>query len=519
METSRRSVLTAALAGGAGLALVTAPDAAATPLLTQAGPLPANPFTLGVASGDPLPDGVVLWTRLALDPLAGDGLGGMPSRSFQVSWQVARDARFQHVVRAGSATALPGSAHSVHVEVSGLAPGREYWYRFRTGRWLSEPARTLTAPWPGTTPASLAMSFVSCANFEAGWFTAYRRMAEDHPDLVLHLGDYQYEGKGRTGLPREHAGPETMDLATYRLRHAQYKTDPDLQAAHAVAPWLLIWDDHEVDNNYAGLMPEKPAEATTFAERRTAAYRAYYENMPLRRASIPAGPTMQLFRRIQWGELATFHMLDTRQYRDDQACGDGWRTGCTDADLASRSLPGATQEEWLTKGFRESRARWDVIGQQVFFASRDSNSSPAITTVSMDAWDGYSASRERVTKSWLDAKVRNPVVLTGDVHQSWANDLLADYRDPASAVVGSELVCTSITSGGNGTDTETGALAWNPHLKFNNNLRGYVNTTIRPQEMRADFRAVHQVTVKDQPAFTKASFRLQDGERGLQRIA
>ncbi len=519
METTRRTLLTAALAGGTGLALATAGRTSASPLLASTGPLTGNPFTLGVASGDPLPDGVVLWTRLALDPLAEDGLGGMPPRSFQVNWQIARDPLFADVERAGSETARPEAAHSVHVEVSGLAPGREYWYRFRTGNHVSEPARTMTAPFPGTMPAALAMSFVSCSNFQNGWFTAYRRMTEDHPDLVLHLGDYLYEG-WKPGLTREHAGPEPKTLSAYRLRHAQTKTDTDLQAAHAVAPWLVIWDDHEVENNYAGLNPQDMSEAEAFPQRRADAYQAYYENMPLRRTSVPSGPDMQLYRRIQWGDLATFHMLDTRQYRDDQACGDGKRSGCTDADLPERSLPGFAQEDWLAQGFRDSRARWDLIGQQVFFAQRDFDSDPAVEAYSMDAWDGYSASRDRVTRSWVDAGVRNPVVLTGDVHQAWAAELKVDYRDPDSPTVGAELVCSSISSGGDGSDTaQTEVLVSSPHIKFNNRLRGYVNTVIRPQDMDVDFRALRQVTVKDDVAFTRASFRLTDQERGLERTA
>ena len=241
------------------------------------------------------------------------------------------------------------------------------------------------------------MAFASCSNFPAGFFTAYRHLAEERPDLILHLGDYQYEGPaGTSPIGRAHVGPETVTLANYRQRQAQYKSDPDLQAAHAAAPWLAVWDDHEVDNNYADEIPERAADAPTFLERRAAAYRAYYENMPLRRTSVPSGPGMQLYRRVQWGTLATFHMLDTRQYRDDQACGDGY-DDCPDAADPARSLPGAAQEAWLADGFRTSEATWDVLGQQVFFGRRD-NDAGAANTVSMDAWDGYPASRERVAQ-------------------------------------------------------------------------------------------------------------------------
>lgn len=516
METSRRTVLRA---GAAGSLLA----AGSLPLDTRASaaslPLRADPFTLGVASGDPLPDGFVIWTRLAVSPLAPDGLGGMAPTRRQVNWQVATDERFRDVVRAGEVTAGSEWAHAVHVEVGGLQPGREYYYRFRTGRWLSRAGRALTAPAYDATPARMTMAFASCSNLPAGFFTAYRRLAEERPDLVLHLGDYQYEGGG-TGIGRQHAGPETTTLAGYRQRHAQYKTDPDLQEAHAVAPWLVVWDDHEVDNNYADDVADRPAERPGFLDRRAAAYRAYYENMPLRRTSVPAGPDLQLFRRVHWGRLATFHMLDTRQYRSDQACGDGYKE-CPDAADPARSLPGAAQEKWLLEGFRSSEAAWDVLGQQVFFGRRDRDPTAA-TTVSMDSWDGYSASRQRITRGWVEAGVRNPVVLTGDVHAHWASEITADPDDPTAAVVGSEFVTSSITSGGNGYDKPDGRhpwAEWNPNLRFWTNLRGYVSTTITARDFTADYRCVPVVTTPDAAAFTRARFVVVDGERGMHQTA
>ncbi len=516
MHTTRRTVLRAGLVAGTAALVPVSTVIDARP--SAAAVIPAsNPFTLGVASGDPAPDGFVIWTRLALDPVAPDGLGGMPSSRYPVNWQVATDERFADVVRAGAVQAGPASAHSVHVELQGLEPGREYWYRFRLGRHLSAVGRAVTTPALGSSPASLAMAFVSCSNFPAGYFTAYRRMAQEQPDLVLHLGDYQYEGGG-TGVGRAHVGPETKTLAGYRQRYGQYKSDEDLQAAHAAAPWLVVWDDHEVDNNYADDMPEKPAEQPTFLERRAAAYQAYYENMPLRRRSVPAGPDLQLYRRVQWGDLANFHMMDTRQYRSDQACGDGYKD-CPAAADPARSLPGAEQEQWLLDGFRRSTARWDLLGQQVFFGRRDNNPTAA-TTVSMDAWDGYPASRQRVTQGWVDAGVRNPVVLTGDVHAHWASDLYLDYDNPG-AVVGSELITSSITSGGNGYDELDGRhpwADWNPNLRFWTNLRGYVSTTITRTELTARFRCVPFVTAPGAEAFTRATFVLEDQVRGLQQV-
>ncbi|MBW4716029.1 alkaline phosphatase D family protein [Saccharothrix obliqua] len=493
------------LVGGAALAAV----GAGFPKL-------ANPFTLGVASGDPSHDGVVLWTRLAPSPLDGNGLGGMPNRVVPVHWELAEDERFRRVVRRGVEVARPQSAHSVHVEPFGLRPGRDYYYRFRVDGHVSPVGRTRTAPEPWSVGQDLTMCFASCAHYGEGYFTAYRRLAEDHPDLVLHLGDYQYEYAAAKKDVREVLGPETRTLADYRLRHAQYKTDADLQLAHAVAPWAVVLDDHEVENNWADEVPEQPDP--DFLKRRAAAFQAYYENMPLRRAARPNGIDMRLYRRIRWGNLATFHMLDTRQYRDDQACGDGWKT-CADAAAPGRSITGAAQEAWLLDGFRRSRARWDVLGQQVFFAERDRKDGPE-KEVSMDAWDGYLASRDRVTRGWVDARVRNTVVLTGDVHAAYAADVKADWHDPASSrTVGTELVCSSITSGGDGNDTSDEVqLRLNPHIKMHSRRRGYVRTRFSAREMRVDFRALPHVSKPGAEATTLKSFVVEDRNPGLNPV-
>lgn len=528
MHPSRRTVLGAgALVGpalltstgavGSGAAVAAAPDSRRT---AATRPFPTSPFTLGIASGDPAPDGFVIWTRLALEPLADDGLGGVPSRRYDVVWEVAEAESFRRVARRGTVSAGPETAHAVHVELTGLRPGREYWFRFRVGRHVSGVGRGVTAPAPGSLPASMTMAFASCSNYPAGFFTAYRHLADERPDLVLHLGDYQYEGPANAANLRPHAGPETTTLAGYRQRLAQYKTDPDLQAAHAAAPWLVVWDDHEVDNNYAAEVSEKPAEQRQFVDRRVAAYRAYYENMPLRRTSVPSGPGMQLFRRISWGQLATFHMLDTRQYRSDQANGDGFKPRGGGYDDPARSLPGHFQEDWLLDGFADSTARWDVLGQQVFFGGRQ-NAEAAVPTVSMDAWDGYPASRQRITQGWVDAGVRNPVVLTGDVHAHWGSDLFLDYADPTTPV-GSEFVTTSITSGGDGYDDPDGAHPWaddNPNLTFWTNLRGYVSTTITPQAMTVDYRCLPRVTTPGAEVFTRRSYVVEDRVRGMQQTA
>ena len=521
MALSRRSLLLSSAAAGVAGAVTTWPLAASA--APYRGPLQADPFTLGVASGDPEPDGFVLWTRLAPTPLADDGLGGMPARVVPVAWELAADERFRKIVRRGVTAARPESAHAVHVELHHLLPGREYFYRFRAERYVSPVGRTRTAPPLWATGGTLAMSFASCSQYEHGYFTAYRHLAADEPDLILHLGDYQYEYQAGVytipgGNPRDHAGPETVTLANYRQRHAQYKTDPDLQVAHAVAPWAVVFDDHEIENNWADEVPEAPDP--NFPARRAAAFQAYYENMPLRRTSIPRGLDMQLYRRLRWGRLATFHLLDTRQYRDDQGCGDGYKD-CPAASDPARSITGEQQEKWLLDGFRRSSARWDVLGQQVFFGQRDNNSGPQVVT-SMDSWDGYAASRDRITRGWVDAGVRNPVVLTGDVHAHWADELKLDYADPTSRTVGTELVCSSITSTGNGTDVASGQhpwAAWNPHLRFYNNQRGYVRTRITPGSLTADFRVVPFVTTPGAPVHTRATFVIEDRVAGLQQTA
>jgi alkaline phosphatase D len=515
-RVTRRTVL---IGAASGIALAAGPLSTGCAAGTRSRPL-GNPFTVGVASGDPSSDGVVLWTRLAPRPLADDGLGAMPSHPVEVEWELATDEGFRQVEQRGRSTAVPEAAHSVHVELTGLRPGGEYFYRFRAAGYLSPVGRTRTAPAPTTLRSALTMCFTSCSQYEHGWFTAYRRLAAEDPDVVLHLGDYQYEYAANrsiapSGNVRHHAGPETETLAAYRQRYAQYKTDPDLQAAHRIAPWLVVWDDHEVDNNWADEVPENPQPG--FLARRAAALQAYYENMPLRRSSVPRGIDMQLYRRVQWGGLVTFHMLDTRQYRDDQPCGDRFVSDCPQRFDPVRSITGAEQEKWLLDGFQRSRARWDVLGQQVFFSQVDFTPGAA-RGFNVDAWDGYVGSRDRIVAGLRDSPVRNAVVLTGDIHSHWAAEVRERFDDPSSAVVGTELVSSSITSGGDGSETRPEAattLAENPHIRFFNNRRGYVRTRFTPGEVRADFQVVPFVSRPDAPVHTAASFVVPDREPAL----
>jgi alkaline phosphatase D len=508
---SRRTLVLGGLAAAGATALP-----ARSSIITATAAVP-YPFQLGVASGEPDASSVVLWTRLAPLPLNADGHGGMANADVAVEWQVSTTSTFTSLVASGSVTATYGGAHSVHVIAGGLNPDFDYFYRFRAQGHISPVGRTRTAPAIGTNGRDLVMAFTSCAHYEEGYYTVYRRMAEDNPGLILHLGDYIYEYGAVAGRTRTHAGStEIVTLADYRRRFAQYKSDPDLQAAHAAAPWIVVPDDHEVENNYANMVRADSTPALTTAQwtaRRTSAYQAYYENMPLRPAQANNGNSIPLYRRLRWGNLATFHMLDTRQYRSDQACGDGWKV-CSDADLASRSLPGNAQETWLLDGLAQHYGTWDIIGQQVFFARRFNS-----TGASMDSWDGYRASRARIQQGWVSRGTRNAVVLTGDVHRAWASNLMADYNNANSAVIGTELVTSSVSSGGDGDGATTiPDVGTNPWLKFFQNRRGYVRTTISPTQLRADFRAVGKVSEHGAAATTAKSFVVQEGQPGLQAV-
>ncbi|WP_231333430.1 alkaline phosphatase D family protein [Actinomadura graeca] len=476
-----------------------------------------DPFELGVASGDPDPGGFVLWTRLAPHPLADDGHGGMPDRDVTVEWQVAEDERFRRVARGGRVTARREGAHSVHAEVGGLRPGAEYFYRFRAGGHVSPTGRTRTAPAPGA-PSPLTFGAVSCACYEHGYFTAYRRLAERHPDLVVHLGDYLYEdaaGAHET-LPivRRHTPGKCRTLADYRRRHAQYRADGDLQAAHAAAPWAVVWDDHEVENNWAGNVPGSTVPG--FPARKRAAIRAYYEHMPLRPSAYRDG-RIRLTRRLDWGATAALHLLDTRQYRSDQPCDDGLREGCDDRLDPRRALLGPAQLRWLESGLRGSRARWNVLAQQVFLAQRDHRLGPG-RRMALDGWDGYAAERDRLMGALVASRAANPVVLTGDVHVAHACDLLADFDDPASARVGVELVATSVSSDGDGyaDPVENAAVrAENPHIAFIDQRRGFVLARAGADELRAEFHTLPHVTRRGARSSVAAAFTVPSGARSL----
>ena len=507
------------IAGGASFAAAALLSTRARGAVAGGTKFSGYPFTLGIASGDPAPDGVVLWTRLAPRPL--EPGGGMTAEPVEVAWQVAEDEGMTRVVRAGTATANAAWGHAVHAEVDGLRPDRWYWYRFKAGGEVSATGRTRTLPPADAAAERLRFAFVSCQKYETGHYTAYEHLAREDLDLVVHLGDYIYEKGVTAGAPRQHNSAEIFSLDDYRARYALYKSDPALQAAHAMAPWIVTWDDHEVANNYAGVFPENPDRTTTadFLRRRATGFQAYFEHMPLRRSALPSGPDMLLYRRLGFGRLATFHVLDTRQYRTDQPQGDGLKPMSPVLLDPAGTILGDRQRDWLCDGLGRSRAGWNVLAQQVMMARVDRARGPEVLT-SMDKWSGYEFERRRVLRDLRDRKIANPVVITGDIHQNWANELTADPDRPDEPVVATEFVGTSITSGGDGADTPAGTdtlYAENPGVKYFNSERGYVRCEVTPKSWRTEFKTVPFVTRPGAALRTRATFLVESGRPQLQR--
>ena len=476
--------------------------------------LASFPFALGVASGYPSPDGVVLWTRLAgaIDPVA-----------TPVRWEIAADEAMKSIVSSGSTTAEPEWAHSVHVEVKGLAPERWYWYRFMAGGAESTIGRTRTAPPATATDPRLRFAFASCQHYEQGFFGAYRHIVADAPDLVAFLGDYIYESTWGKDHVRSHGAPEPYTLDQYRDRYFRYRSDPDLQAAHASCPWIVTWDDHEVDNDYADDRPEDGMERAPFLERRAAAYRAYYEHMPLPLRMRPKGPEMRIHGHLDWGRLARFQILDTRQYRSWQACPRKGRRGgsntvdieqCPRLPVPGRSMLGRAQERWLEQSLAESRGAWNLVAQTTPMAQFDTKPGPGRRAWT-DGWDGYPAARGRLFDTFVEKQVKNPVVLGGDVHSFNASQLKLDFDDPASPVVASEFVATSITSQAWAQERLNQYLPDNPHLLLaDSRFRGYARADVTAKRLQVDLRAMDNVQSRDAPCSTLASFVVEDGRAG-----
>ena len=473
----------------------------------------SDPFTCGVASGDPDHQSVVLWTRLAPKPL--EPGGGMPNAPVAVDWEIAEDSSFKKVVQSGRINATPELGHSVHLEPRGLKADHWYSYRFMSGGATSPTGRTRTLPSPQSNPGKLRFAVTSCQNFEQGLFTAYRQMAVDSPDLVFHLGDYIYEYSGQNGRVRKHHGPEIETLDQYRSRYAQYRGDKDLQNMHAACPWFVTWDDHEFDNNCANDISEqrhvKPAE---FLMRRANAYQAYYEMMPLRTSSLPTGPHMSLYRRGRFGRLAEFFVLDTRQYRTDQPNGDR-KSPLNAAALDPRNtLLGLEQRKWLFDSLSSSSGTWNILAQQVMMALADRARPDSPAIYSMDQWPGYAHERQLLLKHLQGRRISNPVVLTGDIHSNWANELRVDDFKPEQDVVATEFVASSLASGGNGTSSTKGLdeyLARNPCTRFFNRERGYIICDVTPKTCTADYRVIDDVLKPGGKTTSRARFTVEAG--------
>ena len=458
------------------------------------------------------------------------------SPGVNVRWQVADDDKFSTVVQSGQTLAVSGLAYSVHAEVQGLAPDRWYFYRFMLGDAVSAVGRTRTFPAPDAAVARLRLAYASCQRWEHGYFSAYSHMAQENLDLVMFLGDYIYEYPRAANGVRTPPGGWVLTLDDYRQRYATHKQDADLQAMHAACPWLVTWDDHEVQNDYAGLnLGENGPAVADFTARRSAAYQAFYEHMPVRAsvltraiAGTASGAEMRIYNRSQYGQLASFTMLDARQYKSPQVCTRDGKPGSSTVDPAhcptwndpSRTLLGMEQERWLDAAWGSTRgksATWNIVGQQSLIGQRvwKTGSQQVLWN---DGWDGYSAARTRLTDSARKHGVANLVVLGGDVHENWVGPIKADYSKPSSAAVGVEFCGTSITSrsGGNGKLAET--LAENPHFVFADAERkGYGVVEVTPTQIKTTLRVVSDVARQNTSIETLAQFSVASGRAVVDR--
>jgi alkaline phosphatase D len=459
-----------------------------------------------VASGSPFPSSVVLWTRIAPDPLDGGGAGRDP---ITVRWEVAHDEGFARIARSGMAVAVAENAHAVHVVADGLQPGRWYFYRFIALGESSPVGRTRTAPARTARVTSLRVAFGSCQHFEFGFYGAHRHIAAEAPDLMIFLGDYIYEGPGRPGRVRRHSGAECRSLAQYRNRYALYRTDPELQRLHAAVPWLVTFDDHEVDNDYAGGHPFTPEPG--FRRRRAAAYRAFFEHMPLRPVARPQGGAMRLHAHFDFGRLARVHVLDGRQHRSPQACKPASRVGaeCRGRTRSDRTMLGTEQERWLREGVAATADRWNLIAQQTLMARalRLRRGEPEFNT---HTWDGYPAARRRLLRAIDEVGARSCVVLSGDAHRCVVSDLRVDFSRPRSPIVATELCGPSLTSPGASARQTAELQRANAHIHFaESESRGYFIVELEPQVCRARFRALADVADPSTAIATLARFEIR----------
>lgn len=499
------------LAGVAASGLVAAPalTALAAPRFS------ADPFQLGVASGCPRPDSVVLWTRLAPDPLEGGGAGPDP---VEVAWEIAEDDGFRRVAARGREVATAALAHSVHIQVQGLKPGRWYWYRFHAGNAHSSVGRTRTAPAPGAALDRFRFAFASCQQYELGYFTALRHMAARELDLVIHLGDYIYDMSWGRHRVRHHNGAIPTTLEEFRNRHALYKGDPDLRAAHAAFPWLVIWDDHEVSDDYANDRSPRYRDPKFFLSVRRAAYQAWFEHLPLPPSAAPTDAGMRIYDRYRFGDMLDLMLLDDRQYRSPPPCYTDSRTtkrptDCGERTHADRSILGGAQEAWLDGSLAAAKGRWTVIAQQTLM-SEVGRGSQGEKGFMLDRWDGYPASRQRLLDGMVRHRAANPVVIGGDVHSFWVSDLKRDFatRGP---VLATEFVGSSVTSDGPAQALVERSLAANPHLKYGRgDKRGYVAMDLTARAMTAQFEAVDDVRDPQSGVRRLKTFAVESGKPG-----
>jgi alkaline phosphatase D len=461
-----------------------------------------DPFSLGVAAGDPLPDGFVIWTRLAPKPL--EFHGGMLPENVAVRWEVAEDRNFSRIAQAGDAVARPELAHSIHVEVEGLRPARPYWYRFfLAGGERSETGVARTAPAPGAMPERLRIVNAGCQSYPHGWYDAWRHISRE-PDLdaVFHYGDYIYEYgatnkiiKDASGqvVDRQHLGGEVYSLDDYRRRYAQYKADPDLRAAHAAAAFIVTFDDHEVDNDWVSDFDQDGTPPELFALRRVSALQAWYEHMPVRRAQFPHPAGIKAYRRLDYGRLLRLHALDTRSFRSDQLCVKAAQPHCRRQEGPDSTVLGAAQEAWLNEGLGNG-ARWNLIAQQVRMMPllRTGSDKPLALT---DQWSGYPAARARLVKAITDHKLTNVIVATGDAHVHNVGTVPLRDEEIGGAAAAVEFLATSISSDGDGAPQNASTRSYldSPNLALANAQRGYQRFEITPKEWRTDVNVLDRV--------------------------
>ncbi len=437
---------------------------------------------------------------------------------YRVHWEVADDEQFRAIRLRGDAVAEPAFAHSVHVDVRGLPPGRAFCYRFFVGDAVSPVGRTRTAPRLSDEPTLLRLALASCQHFEHGYYAAYRHMLRDDLDLIVFVGDYIYEGSFGPVRVRNHPGQNPITVDEYRLRYACYRADPLLQQAHARYPWVLVWDDHEVEDNYYGDRSVYYDDRAQLRARRAAAYQAYYEHQPLPARMRPQTDGMRIFTHLAWGKLVQLMLLDTRQYRSTLPCPPNLqraKPGCRAWTDPHASMLGIAQEHWLTHRLRHSPARWNVLAQQQLVARWDQAPGPR-EQLENSGWDGYPAARSRLIASLRT--IANPLVLSGDAHSFWVNHLQRDFLRPEEPPVATEIVTTSISSYGGDANSLDGVTAENPHIKAANaRYRGYARLDIRPQHTACDLQAMTNVEEPDSSSFTLSSWLVEGGRRGVNK--